>query len=214
MPQACSVATVAWRPLPINRFVYYSNTMSEENDVDKRIGMRIRIEREARAWSLTDLAERASVSRAMVYKVERGESSPTANMLGKLSGAFGLSMSTLMARAELKQGRLLRAADQPLWKDPATGYIRRHVSPKSDLPLDLVQVTLPAGRDVPMPASAYAFLRQLIWVISGQLVFIEGTARHEMGEGDCLELGPPADCIFSNETGRDCIYAVIALNIA
>ena len=203
MPQACSVATVAWRPLPINRFVYYSNTMSEENDVDRRIGMRIRIEREARAWSLTDLAERASVSRAMVYKVERGESSPTANMLAKLSGAFGLSMSTLMARAELKQGRLLRAADQPLWKDPATGYIRRHVSPKSDLPLDLVQVTLPAGRDVPMPASAYAFLRQLIWVISGQLVFIEGTARHEMGEGDCLELGPPADCIFSNETGRD-----------
>lgn len=187
--------------------------MSEENDVDKRIGMRIRIEREARGWSLTDLAERASVSRAMVYKVERGDSSPTANMLGKLSGAFGLSMSTLMARAELKQGRLLRAAEQPLWKDPATGYIRRHVSPKSDLPLDLVQVTLPAGKDVPMPASAYAFLRQLIWVISGQLVFIEGTARHEMSEGDCLALGPPADCIFKNETDHDCIYAVAALTV-
>lgn len=188
--------------------------MSKEDDLDKRIGMRIRTERESRGWSLTDLSERASVSRAMVYKVERGESSPTANLLGKLSGAFGLSMSTLMARAEIKPGRLLRRVEQPVWKDPETGYLRRHLSPKSDLPFDLVQVTLPAGKEVSMPASAYAFLRQLVWVLSGQLVFIEGATRHEMAEGDCLELGQPADCIFKNETDRDCVYAVAVLNVA
>ncbi|EIZ79614.1 hypothetical protein WSK_1792 [Novosphingobium sp. Rr 2-17] len=32
--------------------------------------------------------------RAMIYKVENGGSSSTANLLGKLSGAFGLSIST------------------------------------------------------------------------------------------------------------------------
>ncbi|WP_262525731.1 XRE family transcriptional regulator [Agrobacterium tumefaciens] len=182
--------------------------------MDQRIGARIRTERESRGWSLSDLAEKASVSRAMVYKVERGESSPTANMLGKLSGAFGLSMSTLMARAEIQQGRLLRKADQPTWTDPETGYLRRHVSPRSDMPLDLVNVTLPAGKDVPMPASAYAFLRQLVWVLSGELVFIEGQTRHEMKEGDCLELGPPTDCLFKNESGHDCVYAVAALTVS
>ncbi|MGK9165425.1 XRE family transcriptional regulator [Inquilinus limosus] len=185
--------------------------MATLDGIDQRIGARIRIERESRGWSLSDLAARAAVSRAMIFKVERGESSPTAHLLGKLSGAFGLSMSTLMARAEMQQGRLSRRADQPVWTDPQTGYVRRHVSPRTDLPLDLVRIDLPAGREVPMPASAYAFQRQLIWVLDGELVFIEGAVRHEMREGDCLELGPPADCVFRNEGGRPCAYAVVVL---
>ena len=185
---------------------------AEARTIDADIGARIRTERESRGWSLTDLAERASVSRAMIHKVERGDSSPTANLLAKLSGAFGLSMSTLIARAETGQGRLLRRENQPSWTDPQTGYVRRHVSPRSDMPLDLVHVTLPPGREVPMPASAYAFLRQLIWVLEGELVFVEGAARHEMREGDCLELGPPTDCVFRNESARPCVYAVAVLS--
>ncbi|WP_258057978.1 helix-turn-helix domain-containing protein, partial [Serratia marcescens] len=47
------------------------------DNLNQLIGARIRIEREARHWSLSDLAERAGVSRAMVHKIERGESSPT-----------------------------------------------------------------------------------------------------------------------------------------
>jgi transcriptional regulator with XRE-family HTH domain len=182
------------------------------DSLDQRIGARIRIEREARGWSLSDLAERSGVSRAMIHKIERGDSSPTAMLLARLSGAFSLSMSTLMARAEMQEGRLLRHGDQPVWTDPQSGYVRRHVSPRSDLPLDLVHVELPAGAEIPMPASAYAFMRQLIWVLSGSLVFLEGSARHEMEEGDCLELGPPSDCVFKNEGAAPCTYAVAVLS--
>ena len=185
--------------------------MIENDDIDSRIGARIRTERESRGWSLTDLAGRASVSRAMIHRVERGDSSPTATLLAKLSGAFGLSMSTLLARAETGQGRLLRHAEQPLWTDPETGYLRRHVSPRSDLPLDLVQVTLPAGKAVPIPAAAYAFLRQIIWVLSGDLVLIEGATRHALASGDCLELGPPMDCVFRNDSSSPCVYVVAVL---
>ncbi|WP_425053767.1 helix-turn-helix domain-containing protein [Psychromarinibacter sp. S121] len=190
--------------------VHYSDGMLHD-DIDLRIGARIRAERETRGWSLTELADRAKVSRAMIHKVERGDSSPTANLLGKLSGAFGLSMSTLLARAEAAGGDLLRKDDQPVWTDPETGYIRRQVSPKSDMPLDLVEVTLPAGKEVPMPASAYAFIRQLIWVLAGDLVFAEGPVRHELHAGDCLHLGPPEDCVFRNEGNEPCTYAVAVL---
>jgi transcriptional regulator with XRE-family HTH domain len=119
------------------KFVQYHSTMTDCDDIDSRIGARIRTERESRGWSLTDLAGKASVSRAMIHRIERGGSSPTAALLAKLSGAFGLSMSTLLARAETGQGRLLRHGEQPLWTDPDTGYLRRHISPRSDLPLDL-----------------------------------------------------------------------------
>lgn len=188
--------------------------MTPEDNVNQRISARLRIERESRGWSLSELAERAGVSRAMVHKIERGESSPTATMLGRLSGAFGLSMSTLIARAEMQEGKLLRRENQPVWRDPQSHYLRRHVSPRSDLPIDLVEIELPAGSDIPMPASSYALARQLIWLQQGELVFIEGDTRHEMKAGDCLELGPPNDCRFVNETEQTCIYLVVRLNQA
>lgn len=183
-----------------------------EDSINQRISARIRLERESRSWSLTDLAERAGVSRAMIHKIERGESSPTATLLGRLSGAFGISMSTLIARAEMQEGKLSRFDDQPVWRDPQSHYLRRHVSPRSDLPIDLVQIELPAGSDIPMPASSYVQARQLIWLQQGELVFVEGDIRHEMQAGDCLELGPPNDCRFINETAKPCVYLVVRLN--
>ncbi|SCC65150.1 helix-turn-helix domain-containing protein [Kosakonia oryziphila] len=188
------------------------NTISD--NINQRISARIRVERESRGWSLSELAERAGVSRAMIHKIERAESSPTAALLARLSGAFGISMSTLIARAEMQEGKLLRYADQPVWRDPQSHYLRRHVSPRSDLPIDMVQIDLPTGSDIPMPASSYALARQLIWLQEGELVFIEGDTRHEMKAGDCLELGPPNDCRFINESGAPCRYLVVRLNHA
>jgi len=191
-------------------FIILKFMSTKVDNLSRRIGARVRIERERRGWSLTDLAAHSGVSRAMVHKLEHGDSSPTATLLARLSGAFGLSMSQLIASAEMQEGRLLRKADQPVWTDPQTSYVRRHVSPPG-MPLDLVHIELPAGAAVPMPAAAYVARRQLIWVLSGALVFVEGETRHEMDEGDSLELGPPSDCIFKNETSKSCTYAVAVL---
>ena len=70
------------------------------NELDGRIAARLLAERTSRGWNLEQLAERSGVSRAMISKVERGESSPTAAVLGRLSAAFGLTLSQLLARAE------------------------------------------------------------------------------------------------------------------
>lgn len=150
----------------------------------------------------------------MIAKIEAGQSSPTAALLGKLSGALGITMSTLLARVEAGAGSgLVRRADQPVWRDPGTGYVRRQIFPvpQSTLPLDLVQVELPAGAVLAFPASSYAFIRQLIWMLSGDLVYVEGEREHHLREGDCLELGPPQDCRFENRSGASCSYLVVVL---
>jgi len=169
------------------------------DSIHARIGARIRIDRENRGWSLTDLAQRSGVSRAMINKVERGEASPTASLLGRLAGAFGLTLSMLLARTETDHiGRLVRAKDQFCWTDPETGFIRRQIAPApgSDIPLDVVQVELPAGASVNFPARNYVSMRQLIWVSGGCLSFIEGEVVHKLREGDCLELGLPPTAPF------------------
>ncbi len=178
------------------------------DDPTPRIAARLREERKARGWSLDELAVQSGVSKAMISKIERGEASPTASLLGRLSGAFGLTLSALLARAEERGGRLARAAEQPRWRDPETGYVRRQVSPPSDGPIELIQVELPAGAEVAYPASAYAFIRQLMWVMDGRLTFIEGQVPHDLKAGDCLELGPPTDCVFRNDTKKPCTYLV------
>jgi transcriptional regulator with XRE-family HTH domain len=175
-----------------------------------RLAGRIRAEREGRQWPIAELAERSGVSRAMISKIERAEASPTAALLGRLSGAFGLTLSTLLARAEDDAaGRVSRVAEQPLWRDPATGYLRRAVSPSGANP-ELVCVDLPAGVRVAYPAASFAVLRgQCIWVLSGALTFHEGEARHDLEAGDCLALGPPMDCAFVNPSeDTPCRYLV------
>jgi transcriptional regulator with XRE-family HTH domain len=190
------------------------STMQEDPAavLEQGLAARLRTEREARSWSLADLAERSGVSRAMISKVERGEASPTAALLGRLSGAFGLTLSTLLARVEADTsgaGRVARAGEQPVWHDPATGYIRRAVSPPGAEP-ELVHVELPPDARVAYPATAYMHLRgQCIWVLEGVLLFREGATEHRLAAGDCLVLGPPADCEFANGSpAAVCAYLV------
>jgi transcriptional regulator with XRE-family HTH domain len=164
--------------------------------------------RTRRGLSVSDLARASGVSRAMVSKVERGDVQPTAVLLGRLAGALGLTLSELVARAERDDDRLARAADQPVWRDPGSGYLRRALSPTPGGPLELVEIELPAGCEVGFPADAYAFIHQQVWVLEGTLGLREGAVEHRLDRGDCLQLGAPSDCVFANPGTASCRYLV------
>ena len=155
----------------------------------------------------------------MISKIERGESSPTAVVLGKLSAALELSVSELLAPpAEAPPGltggpaaaggAVRRAAGTPEWRDPDSGYLRRQVSTPR-FPAAVTEVTLPPGARVPYPAGAYAFIAQLVWVLSGQLTLADGPAVHVLAAGDAFELGEPRPREFRNDTPGDCRYVVV-----
>jgi transcriptional regulator with XRE-family HTH domain len=182
------------------------------HDIGLALAARIRLERTSRQWSLDDLAKRAAVSRAMISKIERQECSPTAMVLGRLSGALGISMSALLANAEAEGKRLSRFKEQPVWVDPETKYVRRSVSPLTGAPLQLVEVELPPGAKLTFPASAYSFLHHQIWVLSGRLQFSEGPAVHDLRKGDCLQLGQPQKCTYRNpSSSAKCRYLVVVM---
>ena len=178
------------------------------DDLSARLAHRLRLERDSRGWSLADLAERSGVSKATISKIERAEVSPTAVVLVRLASAFDLTLAGLMLRAESQQGRLSRYAEQPVWRDPETGYLRRQVFVRPDHPIEIIRVEMPAKQRVTLPTSSYAHIRQAVWVLSGALVIIEGGERHELGTGDCLGFGPPAEVTFANETAAPCVYVV------
>ncbi len=179
-----------------------------EEEVTRTLAARVQQERKRRNWTIQDLADRSGISRAMISKIERCESSPTAVVLGRLSGAFGLSMSELLLSADSSEKRLSRRAEQQIWKDPATGYTRRAISPRAGMPLQLVEVCLPARTKVDFPAVSYSALHQQIWLLEGKLTFHEGSDRHELNPGDCLQLAGAQDCAFENVSRSACRYVV------
>lgn len=178
------------------------------DDSATQIARRLRLERDMRGWSLADLGERSGVSKATISKIERGEVSPTAVILVRLAGAFDLTLAGLLLRAEGEGQRLSRAAEQPVWRDPETGYVRKQVFSRPDHPLEIVRVELPAGRRVVLPASSYAHIRQAVWVQTGDLMIVEGGDRHLLSAGDCLGFGSPSEVTFGNETDAPCVYVV------
>src|SRR3954468_18649252 len=72
------------------------------------IGPRVKALREAMGLSLRDLAERSGVSAPMLSQVERGDTSPTLTVAGRIAGGLELSLSQLLRLGEGEGGRVVR----------------------------------------------------------------------------------------------------------
>src|ERR1700742_5096891 len=105
-----------------------SSTMMEqglrasESGINQRIADRVRALRAARGLTLEALAERSGVSRSMISRVERGESSPTAVLLERLAFGLGSTLASLFDPPDASPSPLSRRAQQLAWRDPQSGY--------------------------------------------------------------------------------------------
>jgi transcriptional regulator with XRE-family HTH domain len=184
--------------------------------LNRRIAGRVRELRTGRQLSLHDLAARSGVSRSMISLVERGESSPTAVVLEKLATGLGVMLADLFdapppAAAAVATDRLARRQDQPEWRDPASGYVRRNVSPAGAAhPMHIVEVRFPAGGRVAFETGAREVRTlQQVWVLDGSIDVTLGDERHRLREGDCLAMELDRPTMFHNPTRRTTRYAVV-----
>jgi transcriptional regulator with XRE-family HTH domain len=155
--------------------------------VEERLAVRLAELRLERAWSLDELARRTGISRSTLSRLERGEISPTAALLGRLCAAYERTMSRLLAEVESEPPLVVRADHQKVWHDPVSGFVRRSVSPPhAGLRGEVVEATLLPGADIAYDAPPVPGLEQHIWVQEGALEITDGDRVHELGPGDCF----------------------------
>lgn len=184
--------------------------MSAAADIDHRTGARIRALRAERHLTLDALARLAGVSRAMLSRIERGDSSPTAQLLVKVCGGLGITLSALFAEADTPPSPLSRRAAQPTWRDPATGYVRRSVSPVGTGSLvDIAEVEFPPGASVAFDNQRVAGTDQHVWVLDGTLELDVAGEAFRLGAGDCLMMRFNQPLVFRNPAARPVRYAVV-----
>src|SRR6266851_6467477 len=185
------------------------------SDLNQRIAERVRELRAGQGLSLDTLASKSGVSRSMISLIERGESSPTAVVLEKLAAGLGVMLASLFdapaAAAQTRSGPVARREDQPQWQDPASGYLRRNVSPPGvPQPMQIVEVLFPPAGRVAFEASAREMrVYQQVWVLEGAIDITLGEERHRLREGDCLAMQLAGPTMFHNPTRKPTRYAVV-----
>jgi transcriptional regulator with XRE-family HTH domain len=186
---------------------------SAVEDLDQRIAGRVRELRAARGLSLEALAARSGVSRSMISLVERAESSATAVVLERIASGLGVTLASLFdpPAASRPTSPLARRDEQPRWRDPASGYVRRNVSPPGvRQPMQIVEVTFPAGARVAFENAARdARVQQQVWVLEGTIDVTLGSEHRRLHEGDCLAMELDRPTMFHNPTRRRTRYAVV-----
>src|SRR6202142_4113085 len=142
-----------------------------------RLAERLRELRRGRRWSLDELSALSGVSRASLSRIENGEVSPTASVLGRLAHAHGSTVSRLLADIEGEAPALVARANQPEWVDPATGFRRRSGSPPPPgFDCELLCCELPAGASIDYPLPPRLGLEHHLYLEAGALeLMIEGT---------------------------------------
>ncbi|KAJ8606022.1 hypothetical protein CTAYLR_010523 [Chrysophaeum taylorii] len=172
------------------------------------IARRVHLERKARGWSMTDLAARSDVSKAAISKIERGEMSPTASVLVRLAHAFDLTLAGLLMRAEQEVDAVQRAADQPLWEDPESHYVRRQVFRSTDNPVEIAKIYLPVGAAVSIPSAGFNGIKEVIHVLDGSLTLQIAGQTYTLDPGDSMGVSKTSEVTFANLRDVACTYLV------
>ncbi|HEX3501738.1 MAG TPA: helix-turn-helix domain-containing protein [Stellaceae bacterium] len=187
--------------------------MTDPN-VNERIAARVRQLRAERGMSLDALAERSGVSRSMISLIERGETSPTAILLEKLAAGLDIALAALFEPPAGPADPVARRADQALWRDPGSGYVRRNVSPSAQLtPIQIVEVVFPPGAHVAYESGGrQPQVHQQVWVLEGAIEVTVGAEHYALATGDCLAFVLDRPTAFRNRSRKPARYAVVVVS--
>jgi transcriptional regulator with XRE-family HTH domain len=171
------------------------------SSIDDVIGSRLKSLREAAGMSLGALSRHAGVSKTMIARVERAESSATAALLGRLCAALGVTMSSVVAEADQPGERVLRAEDQSVWTDPESGYVRRHASPPTTASgIELVVIDLPPNQRVAYEGWQNNVYTQQLLMLKGQLTLTIAGRKHDLAEGDSVDFDVSSANVYETDS--------------
>jgi transcriptional regulator with XRE-family HTH domain len=162
------------------------------------IGARVRQERQARGWTLDQLAAAASVSRRMVVSVEQGAVNPSVGTLLRLSDALNVGLPALVEPPEPKPVKVTRSGEgAELWRGAAGG---RGVLMAGTTPPDVLELwDWSLGTADRHTSEAHtAGTKELVHVLAGAITVEIDDQVISLGTGDALAFPGDIDHAYAN----------------
>lgn len=97
-------------------YVDASDSDTNASELSAAIGAKVRAERQAREWTLDQLAKATGVSRRMIINVEQGSANPSVTTLLRISDALGIGLPSLVDVPQVTPVKVVRnGAGAALW---------------------------------------------------------------------------------------------------
>jgi transcriptional regulator with XRE-family HTH domain len=181
------------------------------------VGQRVKALREGMGLSLRDLAERSGVSAPMLSQVERGETSPTLAVAGKIATGLELSLSQLLRLDEGGSVSVVQA-DSRLRGGGASGHSYEVVTPglpgqRAEVSLHLLSPGAATGGEDDPPIHEPG-ARETAVVTGGRLRLICDGRTYDLEEGDAVTFDADLPHHFENPDGSEArFFAVVAAGL-
>jgi XRE family transcriptional regulator, regulator of sulfur utilization len=178
------------------------------------IGPRVRALREAMDLSLRDLAERSGVSAPMLSQVERGETSPTLQIAGRIAHGLELRLSQLLRLDESGTVSIVRAAERRQGGRPGAGGHTFEVltPPLPGQRAELSRHVLAPGAATGGPGDPPIHepgAREIALVERGAAVLEIDGDRHALAQGDCVTFDADLSHHFENPTDEEAVLLAV-----
>jgi|SRR5680860_92701 len=176
------------------------------------MGPRVRALRDAMNLSLRDLAERSGVSAPMLSQVERGETSPTLAVAGRIAAGLELSLSQLLRLDEGDGVAIVRTADR---RTGASNGGHRYGVITPPLPGQRAEVsehTLGPGAATGGPGDPpmhEAGARETALVTAGAVRLVCAGVPHDLREGDAVTFDADLPHHFENPGPREARFLAV-----
>jgi transcriptional regulator with XRE-family HTH domain len=190
----------------------------EQVEPQIHLGPRVRALREAMDLSLRDLGERSGVSAPMLSQVERGETSPTLAVAGRIAAGLDLRLSQLLRLDEEGSVSVVREPDRRRGGSDRSGHAFEILTPplpgqRAELSRHVLAPSASTGGegDPPMhePGS-----REIALVTAGTVVLHIDGAEHELHEGDTVTFDADLAHRFENPgPGEAVLLAVVSAGL-
>jgi transcriptional regulator with XRE-family HTH domain len=174
-----------------------------------KLGTRFRELRTERGWTLEDLAERTSLSRPYLSRLESGERQPSLAALFSVAQAYGVTLSSLFEpEPEARMGVIVRATDSPVQR--GNGLFYANLSRGSwTFNLQPLRIVVPAERE---EGELYRHEgEQWLYVLSGRLgLKIEEEQEFVLEPGDAAHFDADNPHQFTALDGSDAEVILVA----
>jgi XRE family transcriptional regulator, regulator of sulfur utilization len=180
------------------------------------LGSRVRALREGMDLSLRDLAERSGVSPPMLSQVERGETSPTLAVAGKIAGGLELTLSQLLRLDEMGHVVVVRSGEGRSRR--RKGHRTEELTPplpgqRADVSRHSLEPGAATGRTGDPPLHEPG-ARETAVVLAGTLTLLVDGDEHELGEGDSVTFDADLPHHFENRSEAPARFlAVVAAGL-
>lgn len=160
--------------------------------------------------TLEELSALSGISRATLSRIERGEVSPTAEVLNQLCTVYGMTMSRLLAEVEQAADNLFRVEEQHLWRDERNGFERRMVlPPSSQYRCELIEGKLRPGAYIEYQNPPVLGLEHYLWLSAGGLTIKVDTEIWTLKKGDSLRFHLSGTSSFSAHESLGAHYLLV-----